>query len=91
MTDFNQFDLKKIYAERRAKVTDYLKSNELGAAVFIDSEARREPALRYLCGHTSDAVLIIFENGTSTLLPWDEILARKNAFADKMIRYTQYV
>ncbi len=90
MTDFNQFDLKKIYAERRAKVTDYLKSNELGAAVFIDSEARREPALRYLCGHTSDAVLIIFENGTSTLIPWDEILARKNAFADKMIPYTQY-
>lgn len=90
MTDFNQFDLKKIYAERRAKVSDYLKSNELGAAVFIDSEARREPALRYLCGHTSDAVLIIFENGTSTLIPWDEILARKNAFADKMIPYTQY-
>ena len=90
MTDFNRFDLKKIYEERRAKVTDYLNRNELGAAVFIDSEAHREPALRYLCGHTSDAVLILFESGNSILIPWDEILARKNGFADKMIPYTKY-
>ena len=90
MTDFSQFDMKKMYADRRTKVAEYLQQNELGAAVFIDGEAHREPSLRYLCGHTSDAVLIIFESGTSVLIPWDEILARQNASADKMIPYTQY-
>ncbi len=90
MTDFSQFDMKKMYADRRTKVAEYLQQNELGAAVFIDGEAHREPSLRYLCGHTSDAVLIIFESGASVLIPWDEILARQNASADKMIPYTQY-
>ena len=58
--------------------------------MFIDSEAHREPAIRYLTGHTGDAVLIIFENGKNVLIPWDEILARKQAFCDKLIPYTKY-
>ncbi len=90
MTDFSHFDLKKIYQERRNKVAAFLQENELGAAVFVDSEAHREPSLRYLCGHPSDAVLIIFEDGTAVLIPWDELLANKLAFCDKMIPYTRY-
>lgn len=90
MTDFSTFDLKKIYQERRNKIAAFLQENELGAAVFVDSEAHREPSLRYLCGHPSDAVLIIFENGSAVLMPWDELLAKKLAFCDKIIPYTRY-
>ena len=82
--------MKEIYSSRREKIVEYLKSNNVGAAVFVDSEAHREPAIRYFTGHTSDAVLVIFQNGASVLVPWDEILAKKIAFCDKVIPYTKY-
>lgn len=90
MKHFTDEEMKKLYSERRKRVADYLREHETGAAVFIDSESHRESAIRYLTGHTSDAVLIIFENGKSVLIPWDEILAKKIAFCDKVIPYTRY-
>lgn len=83
-------ELKKMYHERRQRVAAEMKARDAGAVVFIDSEEKREPALRYLTGHTSDAVLIIFDDGYTLLIPWDEILAKQNAFYDKMIPYTKY-
>lgn len=90
MKEYTSIELKKIYADRRARVSEYLIDHNIGAAVFIDSEAHREPAIRYFTGHTSDAVLIIFETGNSVLVPWDEILAKKIAHCDKVIPYTKY-
>lgn len=90
MKEYTSIELKKIYGERRARVTEYLIDHNLGAAVFIDSEAHRDPAIRYFTGHTSDAVLIIFETGNSVLVPWDEILAKKIAHCDKVVPYTKY-
>ena len=75
--------LKKLYKNRRKKLVDYLIKENLGAAVFIDNETHRDPAIRYFTGHTSDAVFIIYENGKSVLIPWDEILAKKQGFYDK--------
>ena len=63
MKEPTQEEFNQLYKKRRQKAVDYLTENQIGAAVFIDSEAHREPAIRYLTGHTSDAVLIIFENG----------------------------
>lgn len=83
-------EMKKIYEGRRARVAEEMKNRGAGAVVFIDSEAHREPALRYLTGHTTDAVLIIFDDGYTLLIPWDEILAKQNGFFDKMIPYTKY-
>ena len=90
MKNFSKEELKALYAGRRKKVADYLTENEIGAAVFIDSEEHREPSLRYLTGHTSDAVLIIFANEKSVLIPWDEILAKKIAYCEKIIPFTRY-
>lgn len=90
MKEYTSIELKKIYGERRARVTEYLIDHNIGAAVFIDSEAHRDPAIRYFTGHTSDAVLIIFETGNSVLVPWDEILAKKIAHCDKVVPYTKY-
>lgn len=85
-----QDELKKMYAERRARVADFMKKNDIGVVVFIDSEEKREPSLRYLTGHISDAVLLIFDDAYSVLIPWDEILVKQYAFADKLIPYTKY-
>lgn len=90
MKEYTSKEMKEIYSGRREKIIEYLKNNNTGAAVFIDSEAHREPAIRYFTGHTSDAVLVILQNGTSVLIPWDEILAKKIAFCDKVIPYTKY-
>ena len=90
MKEYTSKEMKEIYSSRREKIVEYLKSNNVGAAVFVDSEAHREPAIRYFTGHTSDAVLVIFQNGASVLVPWDEILAKKIAFCDKVIPYTKY-
>ena len=78
MTELTHEELKKLYANRRKKLTDYLIREKVGAAVFIDNESHREPAIRYFTGHTSDAVFIIYETGKSVLIPWDEILAKKS-------------
>lgn len=83
-------ELKKIYEARRKKVAEEMKKRGSGATVFIDSEEKREPAIRYLTGHINDAVLIIFDDAYTLLIPWDEILAKKNAYTDKIIPYTRY-
>lgn len=90
MKNYTNEELKQIYKSRCKKVAEYLSKNKIGAAVFIDSESHRDASIRYLSGHPSDAILIIFENEKSVLIPWDEILSRKIAFADKIIPYTRY-
>ena len=79
------FNLKQIYEDRRKKVSEYLKQNNIKAAIFEDSEQRRDVAVRYLCGHPSDASLIILDSGKSFLIPWDKNLAKDKAFADEII------
>ncbi|MBR7063798.1 MAG: aminopeptidase P family protein [Treponema sp.] len=83
-------ELKEIYSSRKKKLSSFMKDNDIGCAVFIDSEEKREPAIRYFSGHINDAVLLIFDDEYSVLVPWDEILSKKYAFADKIIPYTKY-
>jgi Xaa-Pro dipeptidase len=83
-------EMKKLYADRRTKAAEFMKTSGTGAAVFIDSEGRRDPAVRYFTGHTGDAVLIIFADAYTVLIPWDENLAKKQSFSDKLIPYTKY-
>lgn len=90
MKNYTIEELKKIYAARKAKLADYLKENNTGACVFIDSEEHRDPAVAYFSGHANDAVLVIFSDGFSILVPWDENLAKQNGIFDKLIPYTRY-
>ena len=75
---------------RRSQVALYLFKNEIGAAVFIDSEEHRDPTVRYLTGHNQDAIVILFSDSYCYLIAWDEALARKNAFYDKLVPFTRY-
>ena len=83
-------DFDVLYRTRRDKVSSYMKEQGIKAAVFEDSEDRREPALRYLTGHPTDALLLITDDGNSILIPWDENLAKERAHADQIIPSTKY-
>lgn len=90
MKNYTRDEIKNIFAKRRYALSEYLQNNQIGACVFIDSEEHRDPAIPYYTGHNSDAVLIIFSDGFTVLVPWDENLAKQNAFYDKLIPFTRY-
>lgn len=90
MKEYSKTDLKNIYKKRTQKLAQYLTENNIGSCVFIDSEEHRDPSIPYYTGHSSDAVLIIYSDGYSILIPWDEILAKKISFSDKLIPFTKY-
>ncbi len=90
MKNYTQDEMKRIYEARRRRIADYLTENGIGAAVYIDSEEHRDPAIPYLTGHNADAILVLFSDGYTYLIAWDENLARKIAFCDKLVPYTRY-
>lgn len=90
MRIYTKDEMKVVYKERINRLADLMKDNNIGACVFIDSEEHRDPSLPYFTGHPTDAVLVIFSDGYSVLVPWDENLAKQQAVFDKMIPYTRY-
>ncbi|MCQ2593813.1 MAG: Xaa-Pro peptidase family protein [Treponemataceae bacterium] len=83
-------DLEEIYKSRRANLCTWMAQNSIGMVLIEDSEANRNPALRYFCGLPSDGILGISINGLSILSPWDENLAAKIAFADIVAGFNQF-
>lgn len=90
MIDISKEELKKIYATRVNYLAEFLRDEKIGCTIFIDNEEHRDVSVRYLTGHPSDAVLFVFDDASTILVPWDEILAKKNAICDKMIPFTKY-
>ena len=90
MKEYTKEELSNIFKARRLVLAKYLQEQNVGAAVFIDSEAHRDASVAYYAGHANDAVLVIFSDGYSILVPWDENLAKQNGFYDKLIPYTRY-
>lgn len=90
MKEFSKEELKVIYNKRKEILTRYLQESNICAAVFIDNEEHRDASIKYLTGFASDGILIVFTDGFSILIPWDENLAKINCFYDKMIPFTRY-
>lgn len=86
----NTADLASLFALRCTAVRLYMAQNHIQAAVFEDTEERRDPAVRYLSGHPSDALFIITAEGKTVLIPWDEHLAAIHGHADIIIPYTKF-
>lgn len=84
------FYFENLYKQRRNKICDFMKKNNIAACIFEDKEECREPSLRYLSGHTSDAILILLNNGRNFLIPWDYNLALQKAHAEKILPYTDF-
>ena len=89
MKDCIEFNLDEIFRKRREKVFDFMKANKIDAVLFEDSETKRDVAIRYFTGHSSDS-LLIFTQSKSFLLPWDLNLAEKNARIENIIPYTDF-
>ena len=90
MKNYSAEEMKTIYETRRKRLADFMKQNNVSAAVFEDSEEHRDASVRNFCGHISDGILIIDSDAKSVLIPWDINLANENAFADKIIPFTRY-
>ncbi len=90
MKTYTKDELNKIYRDRRNALAAKLRETETGACVFVDSEEHRDPAVAYYTNHANDAVLVIFSDGYSVLIAWDENLAKMNAFYDKLVPYMRY-
>ena len=90
MKKYTNAELKEIYKARRVRLAAKMRQCGTGALVFIDSEEHRDPALAYYTNHANDAVLLIFSDSYSVLIPWDENLAKQNAFYDKLVPFTRY-
>ena len=90
MTQRTNEQMKEIFKNRIQNLTYFMYEENLGCCVFIDNEEHRDPALNYFSGHSSDAILLIFSDGYSILIPWDENLAKQNAIFDKLIPFTRY-
>ena len=90
MTQRTKEEMKEIFKNRIQNLAYFMYEENLGCCVFIDNEEHRDPAVNYFSGHPSDAILLIFSDGYSILLPWDENLAKQNATFDKLIPFTRY-
>lgn len=90
MKEYTNQDLDIIYKNRRAKLSEYMKENSLACVTFIDSEEHRDPAVQYFTGHANDCVLMIFSDGFSILVPWDENLAKQYGHFDKLVPYQRF-
>ena len=90
MKTYTKDELEKIYRSRRNVLAAKMRETDTGACVFVDSEEHRDPAVAYYTNHANDAVLVIFSDGYSVLIAWDENLAKMNAFYDKLVPYMRY-
>lgn len=90
MKQFSTEELKKIYNARREKLFAFMTENNITAAVFEDTEGRRDPAVRYFTGHPSDALWICTLDGKNVLVPWDENLAKERSVDVKVVPYNKY-
>ena len=90
MKNYTPQEMKEIYESRRKSFAAFMLENNITAVVIEDNEDSRDANLRYFCGHTSDGILIIKDDASCVLVPWDINLAEQNAFADKIIPFTRY-
>lgn len=90
MKNYTKDELKKIYAARREKLFAFMKENKITAAVFEDTEGRRDLSVRYFTGHPSDALWICSSDGKNALVSWDENLAKERSVDVKIVPYNKY-
>jgi Xaa-Pro dipeptidase len=78
------------YRQRQQRLIRILSEKQIEVGIIVDWEGLRNRSLRYLCGHSGDALLFLFAGGESLLVPWDVPLARTLATVDSIIAYERY-
>ncbi len=78
------------FKARIARVAARLAEEGIAAALFDDSEGRRDQAVRYLTGQPGDALLVVSASGGAILVAWDVNLARSMARGVEVIPYSDF-
>jgi Xaa-Pro dipeptidase len=78
------------YQNRQQKVYDAMAREGIALLAIEDTEGRRNPAVRWLCGHPQDALLYLSVDKKSLLVPWDINMAFLYAKADMMAPYGEF-
>jgi Xaa-Pro dipeptidase len=78
------------YEERRKKMYEWMAVEGIALIMFEDTEGRRDPAIRWMTGQPSDALLFLAAEGKSLLVPWDVNMAALYAQADMVIPYGEF-
>jgi Xaa-Pro dipeptidase len=76
--------------ERREKLYEWMKTEEIGLAMFQDNEERRDMSVRWLTGQPGDALLFLSAEGKALLVPWDMNVARLYSACDFLSPFTDY-
>ncbi len=78
------------FRARQERAASRLREEGLFACVLEDFESLRSQAVRYLSGHPTDAILVVFASGRSVLVPWDVNLAATRAVVDRTVPYSEF-
>ena len=78
------------YPKRREQLYDWMAREGISLAMIEDSEMSRNPAIRWLTGHPSDALLFLSVERSSLLVPWDINIAMLHGEADILLPYTEF-
>ncbi|GMO25795.1 MAG: Xaa-Pro peptidase family protein [Termitinemataceae bacterium] len=78
------------FIERRKKVFEWMHQEGIDLVMFEDCEARRDQAVRYLCGQPGDALLFLSAGEKTLLMPWDIYMAQRHAKVDMLLEYSMY-
>jgi Xaa-Pro dipeptidase len=79
-----------MYQSRREKIYDWMALEGIAMVMFEDSEGRRDPAVRWLSGQPSDALLFLSIDRKSMLVPWDINMAILYGNADVTVPYGEF-
>jgi len=77
--------MRIVTPEKFAAILAGLKERRVDAVLISDFETGRNKNLRYLSGHPSDAQLLLFADGSSSLVVWDVILANQMSQVDQIV------
>jgi Xaa-Pro aminopeptidase len=78
------------FRRRQELFSSWLSESGIFACVLDDFEGLRASSLRWLSGHPMDAILFVFADGRTTLVPWDLNLAREMSVVDEILPYTDF-
>jgi len=67
-----------------------LKDRQVDAVLVSDFETGRNKNLRYLSGQPSDAHLLLFADGSTTLIVWDMIVAKQLSEVDRLVDVSDF-
>jgi Xaa-Pro aminopeptidase len=67
-----------------------MEKRGVDAVLISDFETGRNKNLLYLSGQPSDAQLLLFADGSTTLIVWDVIVAKQMAEVDKIVDVGEY-